>query len=114
MSGVFFGFYLANGINDDSLLVNYIGGAEGAHGHLAVVFLLAPCLVSLKYFAIGVGDEMKGQLVLGDETLVRSCRVLAHTQHLISEVEETVIIVAQVAGLGGAAGGAVLGVEIED
>ena len=56
---------------------------------------------------------MERQLIFGNKTLVRGGGVLAHPQHLIAEGQETLVVVPQVTRLGGAAGGTVLGVEIE-
>ena len=107
------GVHLADGIDDNALLINDVGGAEGAFGHLAVHFLLTPGLVGFQDGEVGIGDEVEGQLVLGDEPLVRGGGVAAHAQHLVAHGEETLVIVAQVAGLGGAAWRAVLWVEVE-
>ncbi len=107
------GIHLADGVNDNTLFINNVGGAEGAFGHFAVHLLLAPGFVGLEYGEVGVGDEVEGQLVLGDEPLVRGGGVSAYAQHFVTQGEETLVVVAQVAGLGGAARRAVLGVEVK-
>ena len=56
---------------------------------------------------------MEGQLVLGYEALVACGAVAADAEHLVALGQEAVVVVAQVAGLGGAARRAVLGVEVE-
>ncbi len=107
------GVHLPDGVNDNALLVNDVSGAQRAFGHLAVHLLLAPGLVGLQYGEVGVGDEVEGQLVLGDEPLMRSGGVAAHAQHLVAQGEEPLVVVAQVAGFGGAARRAVFGIKIE-
>ena len=103
----------ADGIHNDTLLVDDVGGADGAHGLAAVHLLHAPGLIGFEDGAVGVGNEVEGQIVFGDEALVRFGRVFADTQHLIAEGEEALVVVAQVAGFGSAARCAVLGIEIQ-
>ena len=105
--------HLPNRVHDNALLVNDVGGAQRAFGHLAVHLFLAPGLVGFQDGEVGIGDEVEGQLVFGDEPLVRGGGVAAYAQHLITQGEEALVVVAQVAGLGRAARRAVLGVEIE-
>ena len=107
------GVHLADGVDDNALLVNDVGCSQRTLGHLAVHLLFAPRFVGLQYGEVGVGDEVEGQLVLGDEPLVRGGGVAAHTQHLVTHCQEPLIVVAQVAGLGGATRRAVLRVEVE-
>ena len=45
---------------------------------------------------------------------MRGSAVLAHANHVIAGSGELGIIIAETAGLGGAAGGVVFGVEIDD
>ncbi len=56
LGGVILGVHLADGINDDALLVDDVGGADGAHRLLAVHLLHTPGLVGLKDGRLGVGD----------------------------------------------------------
>ena len=111
---VVLGIDFPDGVDDNALLVNDVGGAESAFGHLAVHLLLAPGFVGLQDGEVGIGDEVEGQLVLGDEPLVRGGGISANAQHLVTQSEEPLVVVAQVTGLGGAARRAVLGVEIKD
>ena len=62
--------HLADGVDDNTLFVNDVGSAQRTFGHLAVHLLLAPGLVGFQDGEVGVGDEVEGQLVLGDESLV--------------------------------------------
>ena len=64
------GVHLADGVDDNTLFVNDVGGSQRAFGHLAVHLFLAPGLVGFQDGEVGVGDEVEGQLVLGDESLV--------------------------------------------
>ena len=61
------GIDLADDVGADSVLVEDVGRAYGADGHLAVVFLLAPCAQALHQAVVGVGQKREGQLVLGGE-----------------------------------------------
>lgn len=67
---VVFGIDLADGIDDNALLINDVGGAQRAFGHLAVHFLLAPCLVGFQDGEAGVSDEMERQLIFGNKLLM--------------------------------------------
>ena len=108
-----FGVHLADGVDDNALFVNDVGGAQRAFGHLAVHFLLAPGFVSLQDGEVGVGDKVEWQLVLGDEPLVRGGGISAYAQNLVAQSEEPLVVVAQVAGLSSTSRRTVLGVEVE-
>ena len=60
LSRVVLGVHLADGINDNALFINDVGGAQRAFGHLAVHFFLAPRFVGLEDGEVGVGDEVEG------------------------------------------------------
>ena len=107
------GIYLADGVDDDPLLVDDVGGPQGAFRHLPVHFLLAPGLVGFQDGEVSVRDEVEGQAVLGNETLVGGGAVPADPDDLVAQGEKTLVVVAQVACLGRATRGAVLRVEIE-
>ena len=110
---VVLGVHFGNGLDDDAFLVDDVGGAQRALRHFAVHLLLALSLVGLQYSQVGVGDQMERQAVFGDEVLVRFGAVAADAQHLVAQGQKAFVVVAQVAGLGGAARRAVLGVEIQ-
>ena len=103
--------HLAYGINDNTLFINDVGSAQRSFGHLAVHLLLTPSLVGFQDSQISVGYKTKRQVVFGDEVLVRLGAVTADTQHVIAQRQEALVVVAQVAGLCGAARCAVLGIE---
>lgn len=56
---VVFGVDLADCIDDDSVLVDYVGGTESAERPFAVEFFESPRLVSLKDGAVGVAEQME-------------------------------------------------------
>ena len=114
LGGVVFGVDFGDYVGDGAGLVDDVGLAEGAEGDFAVVFLFAPGFVGLQDDGVGVRDEGEGEGVLGDEALVGGLAVAADSDDGVALVEEALIVVAEVAGFGGAAGGAVLGVEVED
>ena len=109
-----FGVHLGDGVDDGALLVNDISGAQRAHTFAAAHLLESPGLIDLQNGALLVGDEVEGQFVFGDEFLMGGGGILADAQHFIAKRKKTLIVVAQVAGLGRAAWGAVLGIEIEN
>ena len=61
------GVHLADDFGADSVLVEDVGRAYGADGHLAVVFLFAPCAQALEQAVVGVGQKREGEFVLGGE-----------------------------------------------
>ena len=73
------GIHFANGINDNTLFVYDIGGAQRAFGHLAIHLLLAPGLVGFQNSQVGIGDEVERQIIFGNEVLVRLGAVTADT-----------------------------------
>ena len=115
LGGVVFGLDLLGGDDalDGAVGRDDEGGAEGPHVLAAIHGFLAPYAKLLDQPVVCVGDEGEGELLLGDEFLVRVGRVNAHAYHLIACVEQCLIVVAQVACLGRAARCRVLGVEIE-
>ena len=76
--------HLADGVDDDAVFVDNIGGTQCTLGHLAIHLLLSPSLVSLQDSEIRVSNQMEWQLVFCDEVLVRFGAVSAKTQHVIA------------------------------
>ena len=105
--------HLADSIDDYTFFINDVCGAQRTFSHLAIHLLLTPSLVSFQDSQVGVGDEVERQVVFGDEVLVRLGAVAADAQHIISQCQKTLVVVAQVASLGCAAWRTVLGIEIE-
>ena len=89
------------------------GGSLGAHVGFSVHALFDPDLVGLDDFLVFVGEEGEGELMFLDEFLVALCGVDADAEDdgLAFEFGP---VVAEGAGLGGATGCVVLGVEVED
>ena len=54
----------ANGIDDNTLFVNYISSADCANSLFAVHFFHAPRLVGLQNSAVGIGNKMERQFIL--------------------------------------------------
>lgn len=107
------GVDFADGVDNRALFVDDVGGTQRAIRHLAVHLLLTPRLIGFEDGEVDVSDEVERQVVFGDETLVRGGTVAADTQHLIAQGKETLVVVAQIARLGGAARRAVFRIEIE-
>ena len=78
------GIYLADSVDNGALLVDDVGGPQGAFRHFPVHFLLAPSLVGFQDGEVGVRDEVEGQVVLGDETLVGGDAVTADSDDLVT------------------------------
>ena len=85
---------------------------QRAHAHLAVEFLLAPCSEGLQNLGGRVGEQREGERVLVGELAVALDGVLADADDVVAEREEALVVVPEVACLGGASGRRVLGVEV--
>ena len=75
--------------------------------------ILAPGLIGFENGEVRVGDEPERQVIFCYEALMRGSGVAADAYHLVAEGEETLVVVAEVAGFGSASGSGVLRVEIE-
>ncbi len=107
------GIHLTDSINDNTLFINDISCAQRAFSHLAVHLFLTPSFVGFQDGQIGVGNKGEMQLVFLVEAEVRCGRVTAYAHHGIPQCKETLVIIAQVAGFGGAARSAVFGIELK-
>jgi hypothetical protein len=76
--------------------------------------LLLDHVVEPADFLLGVGEELHRQAVLVAERLVREHVVARDAEHHRVELLELVLAVAEADRLDGAAGSAVLRIEIED
>lgn len=97
-----------------ALLVEDKGLAQCPNACLAAHFLLTPCAKGLQHLGTWVGEQWEGQLVFRNEVLVRLLAILAHAIHLIARRQKTLVVIAQIACLGGATWGAVFWIEIDD
>jgi len=104
----------AAGLHDHALLVDEVGGADDAHGHLPVVLLLLPHAVGLDDRSVRIGKQGEGETVFLLKSLVAGHAISAHAQHHGPPFQELGIELRKAAGLFGAAGGHVLGVEVEN
>ena len=95
--GVLFGFDLfwEEDVLDDALLVDEVGGAEGADGLFATHSLFAQGAQGLEERRVGVGNEGEVERLFRDEFLMRGGAVLAHTEYLVAQLEEGILVVAQ-------------------
>lgn len=109
-----FSIYFLNQLHQYALLVKDEGLAQGTHTGLAAHLLLAPCAEGLQHLGTWVGEQWEGQLVFRNEVLVRLLAILAHAIYLITRRQKTLVVVAQIACLGGATRGAVFWIEIDD
>ena len=97
----------------DTFFVDDEGGAEGTHVLAAVHALLAPYSELLDQLLVCVGNQGKGEGVLLDELLVRLLAIYADAYHFVAGLTQGVVVVAQVAGLGGTTRCAVFRIEVE-
>ena len=114
LGGIIGGFYLVEGLDDDSVLIDQIGCTEHSHGNLAVVLFLFPDIIGLDHFFFRIGQEGEGQPVFFLELLVRGQAVLAHTQVDRALFSELGIQLAKGTGLFCTAGSHVLRIKIQD
>ncbi len=90
------------------------GAAERAEDRFPVHFLFAPGSEGLQHLGRGVGEQAERQLVFGAEARMGLGAVLADADDVVAGGRELRVVVPEGAGLGGAAGGVVLGVEVDD
>lgn len=109
-----FCIYFVDDLHEYALLVEDEGLAQGANTGLAAHLLLAPCAEGLQHLGTWVGEQWEGQLVFRNEVLVRLLAILAHAIHLITCCQHALVVIAQIACLGGATWGAVFWIEIDD
>ena len=106
-------FLRADDALHDAFFVDDEGGAEGTHVLTAVHALLAPYTKLLDQFLVCVGNQGKGERVLLDELLVRLLAVHTYAYHFVASLAQGVVVIAQVAGLGGTTRCAVFRIEVE-
>ena len=111
-----FGFDLLAGedLFDNALFVDDEGGADGAHGLLAIHGLLAPGAHGLEQRVVDIGYQGEGQLVFFLELNVRGGRVLADANNLVASLLQRLMMVAQTTSLSRTTTSIVLGVEIKN
>ena len=109
-----FCIYFVDDLHEYAFLVEDEGLAQGANTGLAAHLLLAPCAEGLQHLGRWVREQWERQLVLGNEVLVRLLAILAHTIHLVAGSQKALVVITQVACLGGATRRTVFRVEIDD
>jgi len=98
---------------DAPILAEDEGGALGAHVFFAVEGFFDPDAVEIDDVVVFVGDEGEGEGVFLDELGVAADGIWADAEE-VGFLGDLGPGVAEGAGLGGAAGGVVFGVEVED
>src|SRR5215213_6730042 len=111
--GVGFDVDLVEDFLDLALLVNQEGLAGEAHVLAVAPGLLAVDAVSLGDGAVSVAQQREREVVLGDESLVRSLVVERDAENLDAGLTNGRVVVAERARLLGAARRVVLRVEVE-
>src|SRR5690606_21267758 len=106
-------FHLAPLLHQLAVLVDEEGAALNAHELLAVHFLQLDHVELLAQGAVLVAEQLKREVVLALEVVVTLQAVLGNAENLTIGFLELLVVIAEVLALGGAAGGAVLRVEIQ-
>src|SRR5690606_8442064 len=99
---------------DRAVRVDDEGGAVDAVEGPSVDRLGPPRAVGLGHGVVGVGEQREGEVLGGGEGPEVGDRVGGDPQHGVAGLLERGEVVAEVAGLGGAAGGTGLRVEVHD
>lgn len=100
-------------LHQDAVGIDQESAALDALDLLAVHDLVLDHAEHVAHLLFGVGDQLERQFQLGLEVLVRLHVVAAHAEHHGAGLDEVLVLVAELHGLGGAAGGVVLGVKIK-
>ena len=114
LPGGVFGVDFFDDALEEAVFIEDEGAAEGAEGGFAVHFLLAPGAEGLEHFRGGVREQAERQFVFGAEAAMRFGAVLAHAHDVVTGFRQGGVIVPEGAGFGGAAGGVVPGVEVDN
>jgi len=104
---------LLNNLLNQAAFVNQKGGTHGAHIRFAVIFLFLPHAVSLHDGLVGIDEQREGQVVFESELLMGRHAVDAHADDLNITSFQLFLVVAQVAGLGGATRRVVFGIKVK-
>jgi len=114
LPGGVLGVHLLDDLLQYAILGEDEGAAERAEDRFPVHFLFAPGAEGLQHFGRRVGKQSERQLEFGLETRMRGDAVLADAYDVVAGGRELRVIVPERARLGRAAGGVVLGVEVDD
>ena len=114
LGSVVFGVYLFYYLLNDALLADEEGNAVGAHVSFAHELLFAPYAVHVHYFFVSIGYQREGEGEFLFKFFVAGFVIGADTEHYYTLVLQAGVVIAEVAGLGGAAGGIIFRVEVDD
>lgn len=102
----------SNDVPDHAFCIDEEGGADHAHVFTAIHGFLAPDPIGIKDLLIRIGQQGKWQFVFGNEFLMTGNIIRADPNHGPSLLDQLFVMVPKIAGLYGACGGHILGVEI--
>jgi hypothetical protein len=102
------------GVADHAFLVDHEGRAHQAFAAHALGLLLLDHAVLAAHLALGIRKQADGHAVAVAEVGVRQAVVARDPQHHAVVLDELVLVVGEIGGDQGAAGRAVLRIEIQD
>jgi len=111
---VVFGIHFGNDLLDDTVGADNKSHPVGSHVAAAVHAFLDPSPKGFMHRFVLVADQVKGKLKFGNEFLMRSRRVTANAQDLVTGLEQALVMIPEAAGFGRATGRIVFGIEIKD
>ena len=107
-------FGLGNDLFQNAMLVNHERCAMGSVILSSHEFFQPPNAICVVHAQFLIAKQVEFQAKLVDELVVGFRRILADTQDLVALFRQRFEVVVQVAGLGSASWGVVLGVEIQN
>ena len=114
LSGGVLGIYLLDDPLEEAVLIENEGAAERPQRGLSVHLLLAPGAERLEHIGSRISQKPEGESVFGPEARVALRAVLAYADYVVTRLGEGSVIVPEGTGLGRAAGGVVLRIEVDD
>ena len=109
-----FGIHFGDDFLDDTVGADNKSHPVGSHVAAAVHAFLDPSPKGFMHRFVLVADQVKGKLKFGNEFLMRSRRVTANAQDLVTGLEQALVMIPEAAGFGRATGRIVFGIEIKD
>lgn len=97
----------------NTLFVDDEGSTEGTHVLAPIQAFLTPHTKLIDQLLVCVGNQREGEGILFDKLLMRLFAIYADAYHFVAGPVQGVVVVAQVAGLGGTSRCTVLRIEVE-
>jgi len=107
-----FGINLLNNAFDISGFINNKGRARNTHIGFAVHAFFYPNAIGFGNSVIGIHQKIKRQFVLGNKFLMFSSGIRTYPKDFVARFKKALVVIAEVAGFGGTAGGIVFGLKV--